>query len=431
MSDHSTSSEEGLVGTILLDPIYALSEAERNGITPEHFKDLRLRQVYEVLQDMASKRETIGSHTLYVRLREGKLLDACGGAAYLSALPDGVPSAANAPFYIGVMRENHYRRKAIEFAQKVKTAAEANEGELDNLIKGVETELFNLAGYSTATTSGTRKDSFLRLIDRMEEAQKNKGAIIGLPTGLHRLDYMIGGLRDGALVIIAARPGMGKSSLCMQIGEHNALDKRSTGVFTLEMTEDELNLRSLGSHSRVDMQSALRGEVSQLETPRLIASAGILSKAPIHIRDSITTLAGIQSEARRLVTQHGVKLIIIDYLQLVRVPGIKHRVQEVGEVSRGLKMLAKELKVPVVAAAQISREIEKDAGGRRPRLADLRESGDIEQDADVVAFIWEDQKNQSKICVAKNRNGGCGEIDILFDRTITRFTQQSPIAPGL
>jgi replicative DNA helicase len=424
MIPHSPEAEEGVIGAILLSPTDSLAEASRV-LTPEHFHDLRLRCLFETLQSMGSENKPISVATLCLELKDRKLLGSVGGAGVVSELPDRVPSGVNLPYYLGVLKEKHYRRRIMELQASLAKAVTEGEGSIDELADKVEAEIFALRQHSTRTQR-TRKESFHRICQTMEDAFNNKGRLIGLPTGFARLDGMLGGLRDGTVNVIAARPGMGKSSMAMQIAEYNALSEPAVpvAIFNLEMSEDELNLRSLGSLARIDMQSALRGYIDQGDVPRLVSTAGTLSRAPIHVRDDIFHLAGIQSEARRLVAREGVRLIVVDYLQLIRHPCRGGRREEVGEASRGVKLLAKELRVPVIAVAQINREIEKSVDGRRPMLSDLKESGDIEQDADTVSFIYE-AGGKTRLCVAKNRNGGKGEIDMEFQREITRFSQAS------
>lgn len=428
---HSIEAERGVLGCIMLDPADTMSQCISALSGGECFYDLRHRTIWHQLASMVDTGIPIDVITLGQRLKDGGQLDGVGGLAYISTLPDATPSAFNLPNYLGIVKEKHTLRRLISTCANIATGATEYDGSVDNLLAQVEQDIFKCCQPEVQET--TRKDSFMRLTHLMEDAMNNKGQVVGLESGLYAIDRILGGFRNSTMNVIAARPGLGKSTLGYGIAEHNAKKGIPVGYFSLEMSEDELNLRSLCSNSGVNSKLALTGNLSELDIVRMTQQVGVLGKLPIHINDrSDLTIQRIRSDARRMVAKSKVKLIVVDYLQLVTGVGRFGRREDVDDVSRGIKGMSKELNIPVIALAQLNREIEKDAG-RRPRLADLRESGGIEQDADTVSFIYcpdetaimDNGTLPVRFSTQKNRNGDVGECDLLFERALTRFTVPS------
>jgi replicative DNA helicase len=420
---HDLTVEQAVLGCCLLDPA-TIHTAISSGLRPEHFFALGNREIWSCMVTLVDQGKPVDTVSLLATLKDRGTVDSVGGVAHVSSLPDATPSAANLDYWLTRLTEKWYAREVIARATKLATVAQENTGALEELVPQVETEIYALRGLRS--TGDDRKASFHRIANILEEAHQNQGKRIGLSTGILRLDRLLGGLRSGAMVVIAARPGLGKSALALNIAECNASGGIPVGYFTLEMSEDELNLRSLGTQSQVDIQGALRGELNAGDIQRITVTVGPVSRLPIHIRDRADlTIDRLRSEARRLASEHGVKLIIVDYLQLLMGSRrARDRREEVGEVSRGCKAMAKELGVPVIALSQLNREIDKDPG-RRPRLSDLREAGDIEQDADAVIFLYEPSLDNMVASVSKNRNGPLGEVELTFDRRLTKFTQKA------
>jgi replicative DNA helicase len=428
MSTHSTEIEQCVLGSILLEP-GCVNQVIAQKVTPEHFHDIRNRYLYETAIGMVEAGEPVDMVALAVKL--GKNAELCGGITYISSLPDKVPSSANLPTYIKGLKAAQYRRIIKAKAQElIKKADEAGD-DLEKMVTDVEAEVFSMRP-TAGGESGDRKSSMHRVVNMLEEALANRGKLPGLSTGYSDLDRILGGLRPGKMIVVAARPGVGKTTLAMNIGENVSSTGTPVAAFSFEMEEDELNAKALAAESGVDIEEALRGNICEGDVPKLVHAAGRLSKRNLYIRDeSDMTIQQLRAEGRRLAQSKKIKLIVVDYLQLVNGSNKRNRVDEVGEVSRELKKMAKELHVPVIALAQLNRDIEKDAG-RRPRLADLRESGSIEQDADTVIFIYNpDPANEGlldlpvKLCVAKNRGGRLGEIDMLFKKTVSKFVQMA------
>lgn len=424
---HSTEAEQGVLGCILLSPVDCLDHCISKFPSSEVFYDLRHRVIFDVLIEMHQKLQAIDLITLQQTLKDKQQLEVVGGLAYLSALPDCVPSAANLDYYLNIAMEKFTLRKMIGTCTEVASRAYEHQGEVEKLLDEVERDILSLC--KPVEVASTRKDSFLRITDRIEQAFLNPGKLAGLESGLYPVDKIVGGWRDGTMNVIAARPGLGKSTMGWGIAEHNAKQGIPVGYFSLEMSEDELNLRCLCSNAGINSKHALLGSLTERDMTKLVANVGPLGKLPIYVCDrSDMNIIRIRSEARRMVSKLKVKLIVLDYLQLVIGSSRFGRREDVDEISRGIKGMSKELGIPVIALAQLNREIERDAG-RRPRLSDLRESGGIEQDADTVSFIYcpddtqihDDGTLPVKWSTQKNRNGELAECDLLLERALTRF----------
>ena len=450
---HSIEAEQGVLGCILLQPNESLGEAiDKLKSGPDAFYDLRHRTIYETLVEMYDQKHPIEVRTVQQTLKDRQQLDSVGGAAYLSSLPDGVPSAANLGFYIGIVREKYTLRRMIQACSGVVSRVYEHEGEVDSLLDEVERDILKISEERSESKTTTIKDLVRTAITTIEDYHQRQGALTGLSTGFVDLDKMTHGLHPGEMIVIAARPSMGKTSLAMNIAESVAIDQRiPVGVFSLEMTAESLVLRMLCSRARVNMKDVQSGFLVERDFPKLTNAAAQMTSAPLFIDDtSGLSILQLRAKARRMAQQYGIKLFVIDYLQQMHSTSRKadNRQQEIADISNGVKGLAKELKVPVIVLSQLNRDFEKDKG-RKPNLADLRESGAIEQDADLVGLLYKvdpENLNQRKddvadeetgtipdtlpvnLLIAKQRNGPTGDVALTFLRSLTRFESRSRIS---
>jgi len=441
---HSMEAEKGVLGCVLLEPAATLPEVvERLGEAGEAFYDLRHRTIYEALVSMWSFRVPIDMISLQAQLRDNKQLDAVGGLAYLSSLPDEVPSAANLSYYLSIIEEKHDCRKLITVCTKAVGKAYEDEAEIARHIDETEHDILRISEQRADTKSPGIKELVRTAIATIEELHQKKGAITGLATGFIDLDKMTNGLHPGHMIVIAARPSMGKTSLAMNIAENVAVNlKQPVGVFSLEMTSADLVLRMLCARAKVNLRSIRDGFMSQGDVIRLTNASGNMAGSPLFIDDTAgLSILQLRAKARRMHQQHGIKLFVVDYLQLLHSTSRRadNRQQEITDISCGCKALAKELNVPVIVLSQLNRDLEKDKK-RKPRLSDLRESGSIEQDADLVGLLYkptdEDDDPQQvydavpvNLLIAKQRNGPTGEVSLTFLKPYTRFENAAKITP--
>jgi len=441
---HSIEAEQGVLGCVLLAPNESLGICiERFLSGSEVFYDLRHRHIYELLVGMYDHKEAIDLLTVQQRLKDRNQLEAVGGLAYLSSLPDAVPSAANLSYYADIVREKLLLRRMIQTCTSVVGRVYEHEGEVDSLLDEVERDVLRISEERVEPSTRGIKDLVNKAINTIEEFHQRQGMLTGISTGFPDLDRMTSGFHGGEMIVIAARPSMGKTSLAMNIAEHAAVDERlPVGVFSLEMTAESLVLRMLCSRSRVNLRSVRDGFLAERDFPKLTGSAGKLAGAPLFIDDSPSlSILQLRAKARRMVQQYEVKLFVIDYLQLLHSTArrAENRQQEIADISNGIKALAKELSVPIVVLSQLNRELEKDKN-RKPRLSDLRESGAIEQDADLVALLYkpsgDDDEGSSveqeavpvNLLIAKQRNGPTGDVSLTFLKSYTRFESASKVS---
>jgi replicative DNA helicase len=443
---HALEAEQGVLGCILLSP------GENLGLCLEKLKgaaaifyDLRHQSIFEVLLEMYEQKQAIDLITLQQRLKDKGQLEAVGGLAYLSSLQDAVPSAANMAYYLDIIREKYLLRKMIQTCTSVIGRVHEHEGEVESLLDEVERDVLRINEERVETQSQTIKELVHKAINIIEDFHQRKGALTGLGTGFVDLDKLTSGLHQGEMIVIAARPSMGKTSLAMNIAEHVAVDLRMpVGVFSLEMTAESLVLRMLCSRARVNLRDIREGFLAERDFPRLTASAGKLANAPLFIDDTpALSILQLRARGRRMMQQYGLKLFVIDYLQLLHSTSrrAENRQQEIADISNGIKALAKELQVPVIVLSQLNREIEKEKN-RKPRLSDLRESGAIEQDADLVGLLYkasggeDDDGNAPEetdavavsLLIAKQRNGPTGEVNLTFLKGYTRFESAAKVS---
>jgi replicative DNA helicase len=441
---HSLEAEQGIIGCALLSPIEGLGECvEKLKAGSEVFYDLRHRAIYEVLVEMFDRKEAIDLITVQQRLKDRQQLEAVGGLAYLSSLPDAVPSAANLSYYLGIAREKYILRRMIQACTSVVARVYEHEGEVDALLDEVERDILHISEARVESSTAVIKDLVRQAITTIENYHQRQGLLTGVGTGFVDLDKMTSGLHEGEMIVIAARPSMGKTSLAMNIAEHVAIELRlPVGVFSLEMTAESLVLRMLCSRSRVNLRNITSGFLAERDFPKLTGAAGKLANAPLFIDDTAAlSILQLRAKARRMAQQFGIKLFVVDYLQLLHSTARRadNRQQEIADISNGIKALAKELKVPVLVLSQLNRELEKDKN-RKPRLSDLRESGAIEQDADLVALLYkpssadDDDGGQEQdavpvnLLIAKQRNGPTGDINLTFLKSYTRFESAAKIS---
>jgi len=429
---HSIDAERSVLGAILIENA-ALNRAQEI-LKEEDFYREPHRKIFKVMTDLSERTTAIDPVTLKEELQRSGDLDAVGGAAYLAALLDGVPRSANVEHYARIVKEKAILRGLIEAgSQIVGNAYEAAQG-VDDILDESERLIFRIAQDRLRAGFVPMKviaDQSLKTIERLAE---HRDLITGLPTGFASLNEYTSGLQPSDLIIVAARPGMGKTSFALNIAMHLGLrENKRIGVFSLEMSREQLFLRLLTGLGRIDAHRLRTGRLNKEEWATLTHAFGELAGAPIFIDDTAgITVLEMRAKSRRLKLEQGLDLIIVDYLQLMRSrSAFENRNQEISDISRSLKELAKELHIPVIAISQLSRAPEQRGGDRRPQLSDLRESGAIEQDADLVMFIYreevykptEENRGRAQLIIAKQRNGPIGTLDLAFIREYTKFEE--------
>ncbi len=429
-------AEQAVLASMLLDPS-AIDKVEEV-LEEEFFYRGAHRAVFRAIGALSARNESADLITVTEELRKQGSFDDVGGASFLQSLLDGVPSSANVEFHSRLVLEKAVLRKLIEVAnQIIESSYEASEPWMEILDKS-EQLLFGV-GQSRLKREFTPLRSILKgTFEILEELYENKRAVTGVPTGFPDVDRMTSGLQRSDLIIIAGRPSMGKTSFMLNIAENVAIDhKIPVGVFSLEMSKEQIVQRFLCSRSRIPAQRLRTGYLKESEWPLLTQSAARLSEAPIFVDDTPAVgLTEMRAKARRLKARHGLGVIFVDYLQLARgLSGVESRQQEISQISQGLKALAKELEIPVIAGSQLSRAVEAREN-KRPILSDLRESGAIEQDADIVAFIYreemykpdkEEAKGIAEVIIGKHRNGPTGTVRLSFLSEFTRFESMAPM----
>ena len=419
-------AEMSVLGAIMIDN--AVIDELVEIIAPDDFYKQSSRIIYEVMLNLFQLGEPIDLITVSNFLAGSPEFVSAGGAAYLAGLVDSTPTSANVIYYASIVREKSIRRKGIAAANKIISMAVDEQESVDEFIDRSEKAVYDVSGNRGSDSVILAADAMAEIVETIETVYNQRSAVVGVSTGYIELDRITSGLQASDLIIIAGRPGMGKTSLALNIAFNVASSKTAALVFSLEMAREQLIVRTLCSEARVNWSKVRTGYFGRRDFPRLFTAATAIAEARLFIDDtpSISALA-LRAKARRLAARESIGLIVVDYLQLMRGVGDTYsREQEISEISRSLKALAKELKVPVVALSQLNRKVE-DRGDRRPQLSDLRESGAIEQDADVVIFIYRDEvyskeKNgEAEIIIAKQRNGPTGTVLMAFQGEITRF----------
>lgn len=419
---HDEIVEQSLLGAILIDKDALISVAEF--LRPNHFYSPAHSAIYETMLILFEEHSPVDVVTVTAGLKKQGKLKESGGSAYVSELLTIVPTSAHATQYGNLIKEYALKRQLISASAKLTEAAFSEVGSAQEVLEQAEQEIFSIAQHSSKRDFIHIKDTLTESFDRLDELHKNAGGFRGVPTGFADLDFKLAGMQDANLIILAARPGTGKTAMVLNIAQHvGVTEKMPVGVFSLEMSKEELVDRLLVNQADIDSWRLKTGKLSDEDFSRLSDAMGELAEAKIFIDDTPgINILEMRTKARRLQVEHGVKLIIFDYLQLADAGRrFDSRVQEVGMISQSLKNLARELKVPVLACSQLSRAVEA-RGTKVPELSDLRESGSIEQDADVVMFLYREESDMTqwgqqiptKLRIAKHRNGSLGEIDLMF-----------------
>ena len=416
-------AEKSIIGAIMIDRDAIISIAQV--VKPEHFYKEAHSDIYSAMFALYENREPIDLITLTAQLKKKGAFDKVGGAAYLAELASAVPTAANITQYAQIIRDHFIKRQLISASAKSSQSAFDDAVDVRSILDEAEQAVFALSQEHLRQNFIPLKDALAESFDRLDELHKKPGGLRGVATGFEDLDAKLAGMQDSNLLILASRPGQGKTSLALNIAANVAIrEGLPVGFFSLEMSKEEVVDRLLVSQSEVDAWKLKTGRLDDEDFDRLQEAMGILADSPLYIDDTpAANILEMRTKARRLQVEHGLSFLIVDYLQLVIRRRLENRVQEVSELSQSLKNLARELKIPVLACSQLSRAVEQ-RGTKKPQLADLRESGAIEQDADVVMFLWRqdpDDNEHVKLDIQKHRNGPTGEIDVIFRPERVKF----------
>jgi len=422
-------AERSTLGSMLLE-----KEAIEKGtevLKPEDFYREAHRVIFEVITHLSNKGEPIDIITVSEELTRRNMLDKVGGIPYLTALANAVPTAANVEYYAKIVAEKSLLRSIISVATNIVGMGYEGAEEVNVILDEAEKQIFQVTQRRNTKGFVSLRNILIETFERIEKLYESKGGVTGLPTGFTDFNRLTAGLQPSDLIILAARPSMGKTTFALNIAQSASVElKIPVVVFSLEMSKEQLALKLLCSEAGVDNQRIRTGTLMDTDWPRLSHALGSLSEASMFIDDTpgISAL-DIRARARRIKAEHGLGLIVIDYLQLMQGKArSENRQQEVSEISRTLKSLARELNVPVVALSQLSRAVEQRTD-KRPNLSDLRESGSLEQDADLVAFLYRedyynpdtDKKNITELIIAKQRNGPVGTVELLFQKEFSKF----------
>lgn len=433
---HNLEAERSILGAILLDDkaVYPVLEILR---LDDFYLDGH-RKIFEKMIGLTQRSQPIDLVTLKDELQRSGELELAGGPAYLAGLTDGLPRAVNVEHYARIVREKSVLRRLIRVSADVQERSYQAEEPAEEIIGSAEKAIFEIAGQHFRSGFEAIDPLVSSVYREIEEVANRKSPVTGIETGFIELDRRTAGLHPSDLIIVAARPGLGKTSFSLNIALNVAIRKGySVGIFSLEMSKQQLVRRMLCSEAEVDSQKVNTGFLNKEDWSRLSRAAGALSQAKIFIDDSASiSIAEMHSKARRLALEKGVDLLIVDYLQLMTGSGQRYenRTQEISQISRGLKALAKELNIPVLAVSQLSRAVEARRGDHRPQLSDLRESGSIEQDADLVVFIYreelvnptEENAGLAEMIIGKQRNGPTGSFQLAFLKQYTKFANLYP-----
>ncbi len=427
-------AEQSVLGGILIEN-YAINKVLEI-LKPDDFYRESHRKIYEALIDLSERDEPADSITLTNVLKNSGHLDSVGGASYVASLIDLVPTAANIEYYAKIVKEKAILRKLIQTSTEIITQSYEDRGDVEGFLDEAERAIFDISENRVRPSFYPIKDVVKGSFKILERLYEKKELVTGVPSGFKDLDRMTAGFQPSDLIIVAGRPSMGKTAFCLNLAQYAAIEKKTPiAIFSLEMSKEQLVIRMLCSEAHVEGTKLRSGFLGESDWPRLTIAAGNLSDAPIYIDDSAAlTVLELRAKARRLKTERGgLGMVIVDYLQLMKGRArVESRQQEISEISRSLKALAKELNIPVIAVSQLSRKTEERTGNR-PQLSDLRESGAIEQDADLILFIYRDEvynrsednpnRGKAEIIIGKQRNGPIGKIELAFLDKFTTFKE--------
>jgi replicative DNA helicase len=429
---HNLEAEKSVLGAVLLDERHLDALSVECGLRPEHFYRQVYGHVFAAMVDLHARGVNIDALTVAEQLREGGRLDELGGAAAVDELAGWVPAAGNAREYGRIVRDNSQLRDLLTKTYEIQASVRARETSASELVDRAERAMLEVGGDERRKAVTRLADALDTTIDQLHARVAAKNPLTGTPSGFRDLDEVTGGFQPGTLTVLAARPGMGKSALVVNIAEYAGLAGHGVVVFSLEMSEIELSERLIASRARVHGEEMRKGRVSEGNRPKIVEACGALSATRIFLDDSGDTgILEIRAKSRRLHAgpDGPLGLIVVDYLQLMRPDErVANRVEQVGQMSRGLKALAKELQVPVIALSQLSRAVEQRAE-KKPLLSDLRESGQIEADADLILFIYREDANvpdsdrpgEADVIIAKHRSGPVGEVTLTYQKEFPKF----------
>ncbi|MFC7395098.1 replicative DNA helicase [Scopulibacillus cellulosilyticus] len=443
---HSIEAEQAVLGAIFLEPPAIVTASEV--LIPEDFYRAAHQSIYAVMLELAERGEPVDVITVTSELRNQKRLDEVGGVSYLSELADSAPTAANIEYYSEIVEEKSLLRRLIRTATSIVSDGYTREDEVDSILDDAEKTILEVAQRKRASAFQSIKDVLIEAYDNIEMLQNRKEDITGIPTGFIELDQMTAGFQKNDLIIVAARPSVGKTAFALNIAQNVATKTDdNVAIFSLEMGAQQLVMRMLCAEGNIDAQRLRTGRLEEEDWQKLTMAMGSLSNAGIYIDDTPgIRVNDIRAKCRRLQQEKGLGMILIDYLQLIQGSGSSRsesRQQEVSEISRTLKAIARELNVPVIALSQLSRGVEARQD-KRPMMSDIRESGSIEQDADIVAFLYRDdyydkeseKQNIIEIIIAKQRNGPVGTVELAFIKEYNKFVNldrkhnESDMPPG-
>lgn len=413
---HDTDAEKSVLSALLIDSDAIIKVADI--LTPEAFYEESHQHVYAAMQALYEKRQPIDVVTLTNQLKKLKKLSAAGGTAALAELSNVISTAAHVEQYAKLVAEAYAKRRMISLSAKLNELAFDDSQEAPDILDLAEQEIFSVSQSNNSKSFAPIKETLVGSFERLDELQRSGGDIRGVPSGFVDLDSVLAGFQKSNLIILAARPGMGKTAFSLNICHHVTVTaKKKVGIFSLEMSQEELVDRLLVSQADIDAWRLKTGRLDQQDFLKLSDAMGVLAEAHIFIDDTPgLSIYEMRTRARRLMAEHQIDMLMVDYLQLAHGRTRDNRVQEVAEISQGLKNIARELRIPVLALSQLSRAIES-RGEKTPQLSDLRESGSIEQDADVVMFLYrkdDDIRESVNLKVAKHRNGALADVDLYF-----------------
>ncbi|MBD1371998.1 replicative DNA helicase [Hazenella sp. IB182357] len=425
---HHIEAEQAVLGSILIDPSVQITVNET--LRAEDFYRQAHQKLFQVMHDLAEKGEPVDLVTITSDLQDRKLLEEVGGVTYLTELASAVPTAANVEYYAQIVEEKSILRRLIRTATQIAASGYTGAESVSDVINEAEQKILEISQKQIRGGFLPIRDVLMESYEQIEALHFNKTGINGIPSGFVDLDRMTSGLKGSELIIIAARPSMGKTAFALNVVQNVAVrSQKPVAIFNLEMSASQMVMRMLAAEGNIDAQAFRTGNLNDEDWEKLTMAISSLSESPIFIDDTPgITVYDIRAKLRRLHLEHGLGLVVIDYLQLISGRGIDSRQQEISEISRSLKLLAREFDVPIIALSQLSRAVEQRQD-KRPMLSDLRESGSIEQDADLVAFLYRDdyyneeseKKNIAELIIGKQRSGPVGKIEMLFLKNYNKF----------